>query len=370
VRSLLVSLLLLLVACVAPASADMEVAMQDDASIVYGYSDRELALDQFVDMGGTNVRINFEHQRGDSYLKKTSVEYSRPLLVSYDSAVQTVLDHGLEPQITLVWHKQQDPTRFARWAYEVVSHFGDKVTRYSITNEPDLLIEVGNKCNAAGQRRFVRQFPGLMVRSGKSFRAKVLTQKRTMNLQVACLRYWRGRIYAHIVNEVQRSIHQASPDAEVLAGETSAQPGIDWFMRGVQPGRLRGVIGWAHHPFQLHTLTPGKPAQGTWGIGNIPLLKKVIRMPLYFTEFGYPHPNSSMDKRAFGRRLKPSEVARVLVKSWKIAKRAGAKEMLQYQWFLKPKFRHDYWETAIMDHDDGSTTPAYRALKRLILGWS
>src|SRR4051812_37169218 len=114
----------------APASA-MEVAMQDDASIVYGYSDRELALDQFVDMGGTNVRINFEHRRGKAFLRKTAINYSRPLLESYDSAVQAVLDHGLEPQITLVWHGQQDPSRFAVWAANVATHFGDKVARYS-----------------------------------------------------------------------------------------------------------------------------------------------------------------------------------------------------------------------------------------------
>jgi hypothetical protein len=368
VRSLLSTIVLLLVVA-APAHAKMEIAMQDDASIVYGYSDRELALDQFVAMGGTNVRINFEHRRGRAFLRRTDIKYSRPLLESYDSAVRTVLDHGLEPQITLVWHGQQDPGRFAVWAANVATHFGDQVTRYSIINEPDLLLEVGSHCNAAGQRRFVRKFPRLVVRSGKSYRAKVLTKKRTMNLQVACFRYWRGRIYRTIVNDVARSIHDVAPDAEILAGETSAQPGIDWFARGVRPTHLRGIDGWAHHPFQLHTLTPGKPFEGTWGIGNLRLVKRVIRLPLYYTEFGYPHPNSSMDKRAFGRRLKPSEVARTLVKAWKVAKRSGARQMLQYQWFLKPKFRHDYWETALMDHDDGSTTPAYRALKRLILSW-
>jgi hypothetical protein len=369
VRSLILSFGLLLAASV-PAHAAMEVGMQDDATIVYGYADRELALKQFTEMGGTNVRISFEHKRGSKYVNDFRPESSRPLLISYDSAIRAVLDHGLEPQLTLVWHKQQNPTKFARWAYNVVQHFGDDVTRYSITNEPDLLLEVGGKCNAAGQRRFVRRFPGLMVRRGKTFRAKVMTQKRTMNLQVACFRYWRGRLYTKIVNDVARSIHEASPDAEVLAGETSAQPGMDWFMRGVRPSRLRGVIGWAHHPFQLHDLTPGKEPPGTWGVGQIPKLKKIVRMPLYFTEFGYPHPNSSMDKRAYGRRLRQGEVARVLVNAWKVAKRAGAREMLQFQWFLKPKFRHEYWETAIMDHDDGDTTPAYRALKRWVLSWS
>jgi hypothetical protein len=368
VRSLILTFALLLALSV-PAHA-IEVGMQDDATIVYGYADRELALDQFTEMGGTNVRISFEHKRGSKYANDFRPETSRPLLISYDSAVQAVLDHGLEPQITLVWHKQQNPTKFARWAVNVVQHFGDQVDRYSISNEPDLLFEAPGKCNAAGQRRFIRRFPRLVVRSGRTFRAKVMTLKGTMNLQVACYRYWRGRLYANVVKDVARAIHQTAPEAEILAGETSAQPGMDWFMRGVRPTRLRGLVdGWAHHPFQLHDLTPGKQPPGTWGLGNMPKLKKIIRMPLYFTEFGYPHPNSSMDKRAYGRRLREGEVAKVLVKAWKVAKRSGAKEMLQFQWFLKPKFRHEYWETALMDHDDGSTTPAYRALKRLVLSW-
>ena len=367
VRSLILTILLA-VASAAPAQAEMEVAMQDDASIVYGYSDRQLALDQFVEMGGTHVRINFEHRRGRAFLNKTDIEFSRPLLQSYDSAVHAVLDYGLEPQLTLVWHNQDDPVRFARWAHNVATYFGDTVDRYSIVNEPDLLLET-DRCGPPGQRRFARQFPRLMVRSGRSVRAKVMTKKRTMNLQVACLRYERGRMYRPIVNEVARAIHGVRPDAEVLAGETSAQPGVDWFMRGVEPRRLRGIVGWAHHPFQLHDLTPGKPAEGTWGVGNIRLLKRVIPLPLYFTEFGYPHPNSSMDKRAYGRRLKWSEVSRVLVQAWKIARRSGARQMLQYQWFLKPNWRTDYWETAIMNRDDGTTTPAYRALKRWVLTW-
>ncbi len=368
---LLILSLLLLAAFPVAARADMEVAMQDDMAVVYGYNSREVALQQFVEMGGTNVRINFEHKRGRSkkVLKDTSVESSRPDLHFYESAVQAVLAHGLEPQMTLVWHQQTSPQHFAVWAANVAQHFGEDVQRYSITNEPDLLLEPHGKCDPKGQRRFVRQFPRLMVKRGRTFRAKVLTKKRTMNLQVACLRYWRGRMYTPIVNEAARAIHGVAPDAEVLAGETSAQPGIDWFMRGVRPRRLRGIIGWAHHPFQLHDLTPHKEPPGTWGMGNLRKLKRVIPLPLYFTEYAYPTPNSRFDKRAFGRRLTWGQVSKALVASWKIARRSGARQMLQYQWFRKPKWRKDPWETAILDDDDGSTTPAYRALKDLILGW-
>ena len=63
------------------------------------------------------------------------------------------------------------------------------------------------------------------------------------------------------------------------------------------------------------------------------------------------------------------EVARAYVQAWQLARRAGVKEMLQYQWFRKPPWRHEYWETALNAVDDGSTTPAYRALKRLVSSW-
>jgi hypothetical protein len=188
-----------------------------------------------------------------------------------------------------------------------------------------------------------------------------------MNLKTGCERYERGKRYRPVVIRTARAIRSANPDAEILAGETSAQPGLEWFIRGLQPRSL-GVDGYAHHPFQLHDLTPGREANG-WGVGNMTQLKHLIGLPLYFTEFGYPHPHSSMDKRTMGRRLKWSEVAGALTKAWSIAHAKGAREMMQYQWFVKPPWRHEYWETALLNKDDGRTTPAYRALRRLVLSW-
>lgn len=368
-RRLLPALVLILALGV-PASAmarGMEIGMQDDQTILYGYHDRVLALKQFKAMGGTTVRINFEHRRNSNYDDDVSARASRGSLKLYDAAVNAVVAARLKPQLTLVWHDRTDPVYIAAWMRNVALHFGPRVNRYSILNEPDLLLPVHGACRAAGERRMVRRFPGRMIYVRGEYRAKVETYQRAMNLHTACLRYRRGLEYAEIAKAAYAAIVRGNPEADVLAGETSAQVGLEWFVRAVRPWRL-DVDGWAHHPFQLHDLNPHKPANG-WGIGNLRMLKRLIELPIYLTEFGYPHPNSSMDLRVMGRKLKPREIAATLPKAWRIARRAGARQMLQYQWYVKPKWRKEYWETALLNADNGRTTPAYRALRRLVLSW-
>lgn len=353
-----------------PAHAGrMEIGMQDDNAVVYQYSNRELALQQFVDMGGTTVRINVVHPYGTKNLNDTSASAVNAGLDAYDNALAALHAHNLRPQLTLVWSEQQDPAKFARWAQNLARHFGSSVPRYSIGNEPNLEISIGRSCNAAGQRALVSRFPTQFVPSGRSYKARTLTRQKYLNLSTACARYARGVVYGKIVKAVSRALHSVNPKLQILAGETSSQPGLDWFVRGVTAKNLKEIAGWAHHPFQNRDLTPAKEPYDTWGMGNLDKVKQVVKLPLYLTEFGYPHPNSSMDKYAYGRRLKPQEVAKADVAAWKVAKKSGARLMLQYQWFLKPPFRTEYWETALLNHDDGSLTPAYLALQKLILGW-
>lgn len=364
-RHLLSVLLVLMALGATSAHAAMEVGMQDDNAVVYGYNSRAAALDQFVEMGGTTVRMNLEHQRNHKYDKKKGLSAVRPSIGHYDDAVDDIIARGLTPQITLIWKRQNYARPMAKWMYNVVKHFGDKVNRYSILNEPDLLLNFG--CGVHHIKKFKRRFRNQLVQGKRTLRAKVQTSSRGMDLDVACLRYRRGKLYRRLLARVVPGIRAANPDAEVLAGETSAQPGLDWFARGLKVKTLK-VDGWAHHPFQFRDLSPGRPTEG-WGIGNLKLLKRLVGMPVYLTEFGYPHPNSSMDKRVFGRRLKPAEIADVLPRAWTVARKAGVKEILQYQWYQKPSFRTEYWDTSINNTDDGQTTPAYKALRKLILSW-
>lgn len=364
---LLLFIVLMLALCVAPARAAMEVGMADDNVVVYNYfGSRSQALDQFVAMGGTHVRMNLQHERNSASQNKLGVDGARPAISYYDAAVEDIVAHGLEPQITLTWHHQSNPRRLAKWVYHLVEHFGGDVRRYSVFNEPDLLLDAD--CGARREARFSHRFASNLIPGKHGLRAQVLTRTNGMPLQLACSKYHRGRLYRRLMAYVVPAIHAGNPDAQVLAGETSAQPGLDWFVHGADPQHL-GVDGWAHHGYQLRDLTPGRPT-GVWGIGNLDLLRSIIKMPIYLTEFGYPHPHSSMDKRVFGHRLSQQQVANALTLAWKLAHRAGVKEMLQYQWFIKPRWRIEFWETALNNHPASRPTPAYTALKTLIRRWN
>src|SRR3954447_2684141 len=128
----------LLVIAVMPATAHaaMDVGMQDDQTIVHGYRNRDLALRQFKAMGGTIVRINLEHRRATNSRRSVRTNATRTPLRQYDHAVNAVLEHGLQVQLTLIWKRQQDPVFIGEWMRNIALHYGDKVARYSISNEP------------------------------------------------------------------------------------------------------------------------------------------------------------------------------------------------------------------------------------------
>lgn len=372
-RLLLCAVLATLLLAVPAQSAEMEVGMQDDNTIIHGYRNRLLALEQFKAMGGTTVRINLEHARRSSAKRRTRVKGSLLYkLKLYDSAIDTINSFGLKPQITLVWRPKRgnpDPIRVGKWMRNVARHFRGRVSRFSVFNEPDLYLYGSGACNRAGQARFIRRNPGRTFLYRGRYRAydATMPRRKGMNLKVACLRYERGRLYRQYVDFAAPSIRKGAPRSQVLAGETSGQPGLAWFVKGARP-RSMAVSGWAHHPFQLKNLNPNRRTS-SWGISRTRQLKRLFGKPLYFTEFGYPHPRSSMDKRVLGRRAKPKQIARALPAAWRIARRNGVKQMLQYQWYVKPKFRKEFWETALLPKDNGKVNGAYRALRKLILGW-
>ena len=373
-RSLVLTFVLLLALAggVAPAQT-MDIAMQDDQTILHGHNNRDLALDQFVAMGGTHVRIIVEHKRANRY--RNSIMYGlRYPMKLYDNAVNEVRRRGLEVQLTLMWNRREDPAYVAAWMNNIAEHFGERVERYSVLNEPDLSLPLTGGCEGEAREALRRKYPSKMVRTYGEWRAKgVLVKGENVSLSVACRQFDRGQQYRQIFNPAAAAIKAANPDAQVLAGETSALPGVEWFVRGTRlKGGLKRADGWAHHPYQLQgkdALNVHKPYNG-WSISQLPKVKRLFKMPIYVTEFGFPAPNSSMDKRTVGRRVRPGEIKKAYVDSWKLAKRYGLKQMFQYQWFRKPPWRHEYWETALNARDDGTTTPAYRALKNLIASWN
>ncbi len=360
--------MLLACALVSTDARAFDIAMQDDQTILHQSWNRELALDQFAAIGGTHIRINMDHKREKRFENNINFGLRYPMR-QYDEAVEAVRRRGMEVQLTLIWNRRDDPAFVAAWMGNIARHFGTRVNRYSVFNEPDLSLPLDGSCNGVGQRALMKRYPGKMVFTYGAWRARgVLVKDVNVPLATACRQFKRGQDYRTTFNAASRAIHQANPKAQVLAGETSALAGLEWFVRGALLKPLKQVDGWAHHPFQLRDLTPQKRANG-WGVGNLKQFRRMVRMPVYATEFGYPHPNSTMDKRVFGRRLKPKEIAKALPRAWATARKAGVKEMLQYQWYKKPPHRTEYWDTAINNTDNGSTTPAYKALKRLLDSW-
>lgn len=359
-RFVVVAALLTAAALPVAAQAEMEVAMQDDQVIVNKIYDRDLALNQFQAMGGTHVRIIVVHPKGPS--KVTNFTDSALL----DGAVGAVVAHGLTPELALFW-REKSPTLQAAWMRNVVAHYGALVNRYSISNEPDLYIAEDQPCTNKVIKGLEKHFKSAFVKRKGSLRAKVITSSKGVAPEDACLRYERGVTYNHVAKAAVPAIRSANPNAQILGGETSPNKGLDWFFKSAKPTSL-GVDGWAHHPYQFQNLAPSKPTQ-VWGIGRLAQLKKAVRMPIYLTEFGYPHPDTKMDQHYYDGKLTTANVAKADVAAWKVARAAGVQQMLQYQWYLKPTFRTELFDTSIMNTDDLSTTPMYDALAAYIHSW-
>jgi hypothetical protein len=346
------------------AQAKMEVAMQDDLVIVDQYSNRDTALAQFKAMGGTNVRITIPHPESGALKNSTAATaVGSRTLGAYDSAVDAVIGAGLTPQLTLFWRSANAKLQ-AAWMKNVVTHYGSKVNRYSISNEPDLYMTEDTSCTKTVIKGLEKKFKKDFVKQGGTLRAKVATSTKGSPVKDACLRYERGVTYNKIAKPAAKAIRQANSNAQVLGGETSPNKGLDWFIKAAKPKTL-GVDGWAHHPFQFQNTTPSKPTQ-VWGIARMKQFKKLVGLPIYVTEFGYPNPGSPMDDHYYNGTLTDAKVTKALVAAWKLAKKDGMKQMFQFQWYNPPAFRKDIFNTALLDSDTGALTPEYNALSALI----
>jgi hypothetical protein len=225
VRRLLPLALLVLFAAASPASA-MEVAMQDDQTIVYTNRNRDVALDQFKAMGGTHVKISVVHKIGEKTENQIHFGTQAPMKV-YDRAIDAIRAHGLIPQVHLIWKQRRDPAFIAAWMRNVALHFGDKVERYSVLNEPDYYLYYDEgACDVKSADAFRKRFQKRMVFTFGEWRARgTLVKGTNLPVRVACQRYLRGIEYRKIFNAAAKAIHRVNRDAQVLAGETSARPG-------------------------------------------------------------------------------------------------------------------------------------------------
>jgi len=345
----------------APASAapDMEIAVQDDAVLVGRlYYNRDRALDQIREIGGTRIRVNLTWT--EVLGKKQSERRHQPKNVvyhwdKYDHVVNAALARGIRVHFTLTgpaprWATankrvgvyRPDPGKFGAFARSATQHFSGRVDRYSIWNEP----------NYKGWLQPHSQSP---------------------------------KIYRALFRAGWRGIKSADFHVQVLIGETSpyAIKG-----RAIAPLKfLRGVTctdsrwkrhcmgiradGYAHHPYEFKR----KPEASYPGNDNVTIgslrrlnvaLDKLARngalktpygqpLHIWLTEFGYFA--TGKYRMPVGRR------ASYLKRAFQIARNnPRVHSMLQYLLVSPPK-QWAHFNTAIT-LKNGTPTAPYWALKQ------
>jgi hypothetical protein len=290
-----------------------ERILQDDETFVYGWhGNPNLQLDALKRAGVTTIRINLLHVKGTEPLDPAwGTDYgggrwglsNHADMPAYDAAVDTILDHGLRVQMTLVWYGQSDTEELSKWMSAVSRHFAGRVMRFSILNEPDLTLHEEDACTPQEIKKMVtqgilkperirkitykrlsrnklRHFTGRRYRrvkrrtsTGKykfvykrSKKGRYRRIKRWItvvhassssymeqyvSVAAGCLRVKQGRKYRRIVLAAAPAIRAATPrGTQVMAGETSPVAGVQLFIGAAVQGKDRlPTDGWLHHPY-------------------------------------------------------------------------------------------------------------------------
>jgi hypothetical protein len=351
-------LVMLIVPSHAHAAKGMEVAVQDDSTLVWrAYYNREKALDHAERLQVTWIRANL---LWSSVVGRQARKKKAPKRVTYDwrlydDLVNSAAARGIHVQLAItgpapryatgdrhVGVKNVNSKRYAQFAQATAQHFKGRVTRYSIWNEP----------NHKGWLQPVR---------------RAATLYRSM--------YKRG----------YRAIKAVDPGAQVLFGETapysrkrSQATSPLLFLRQVtcvnrryKPTRNCRLLadGFAHHPYEyLHPPDHKFPGRDNVTMSGLPKLvralnklgdRKVLRTPqgkrldIYLTEFGY-----------FGRgkyRISETKRAKYLVRGFEMAQRnPRVRQMLQYL-LIQPAHAHSFFDTSIVSRK-GKLSRAFRKL--------
>ena len=308
----------------------LEIALQDNAVFLErGYYDRDVAFRQARELGVTWMRTNLLWSRVQP--TPGGFDWSQ-----YDSLVDTARRHGVSVEMSLTgpvpaWASgdgrvgpfRPDPVAFRRFARAAAMHFRNRVTRYSIWNEPNHDAWLTPAAEAPA-------------------------------------------IYRRLYEAGWSAIKAADPHAEVLFGETGAyaeagQTAPLAFLRAVA---CRGcpelhADGYAHHPYEF-TDPPefSYPGADNVTIGTLGRLETALDelaakhllatpdgkpLPIYLTEFGY---------FASGRRALPASVrADWTVRAYAIALKMypRVRQMLQYLLVSPPAhFPGGYFDTSIV----------------------
>src|SRR3954452_2820103 len=339
----------------AQASSRMEFALQDDSVFVNEYfMPREKALEHAKKLRAQRIRVNVLWARtlvSGANAKKPPKKGAQYDFSRLDALQAAAAAKGIKLQLTLsgpapAWatkdHKvganQPDPVKFAAFARTAPAHFGGRVDRYSIWNEPNLRVWLAPTAKAPTLYRS-------LYRAGYS------------------------------------AIKTVDPKAQVLFGELA--PYRDGrtiaplaFLRAATKGKLLKADGFALHPYQF-TSAPTRLAGGP-DDAPISQLKRVTKLldklakahklrnakgkglDLYLTEFGY----LSKGTRALAQGTR----AKYLKAAYQIArKNPRVREILQYQLVDGPK--NGIWNSAVMTNE-GKPHGAYSGLAKAVASFA
>jgi len=303
---LLAGLVMVALAAPAPSHAarGMEVVVQDDGVFLYPspiYYDRERAFRQLRDLGATHMRLNVLWWM--TMPRTQAFQRNKPRRVAYDwriwdAAIARARAYGLKVQLDLTG----DPPRWAcgnkkvpnkcrghkpnlksfqQFAQAAARHFGSRVERYSIWNEPNWYTWLRPHKSAALVYRGLYQAGYKGVKKGRK-RSKVLMGELAPYAQprraIAPLKFIRDMV---CVNKRYRKTSSAR--------------------RKCKGGALK-LDGFAHHPYDF-TVAPTKKRKGRDNVtmANLGALTKALdtlrkrrllkpsvkKVPLYLTEHGY-----------------------------------------------------------------------------------
>lgn len=315
-----------------PAPA-MELGVEDNPVFFsQSYYSRDDALTKARTLGARTVRLEMYWS-----------DYVRRGYPPYDAAVDAARARGLTPQLTLVgtpkfdngdarirW-RNPNVRLFAGWMGAVVTHFRERVSRYSVWNEP-------NQCY------FLSKGPCSYSRSAVSARVNV---------------------YRTLYRAAYRAAKRSDRRAEVLIGELAPINNPLSFLSGVANGSYRLLAdGAALHPYEL------VKHRSVTGISSTPFIKRTLStlarkghlrtpnratVPIYYTEFGYI--------TGYGGIRTEAERARRTVAAFRYAKRQGVRQMVYYHLVKARAGFADPFPSGIIT-STGGVTSTYTALAR------
>ena len=342
----------------AAAKAPIEIGVQDDWAFMSLGSKRErLAYKGARGIQARVLRINLIWANAERR------RHGRRVLdwSFYDSMIRRARQRGLEPQVTITgpaprfWtgdHRRgihrPDPQAFGRFAEATARHYGPRVQRWSVWNEPN--------------------WPSWLSPSAKA-----------------------ASMYRQLYRQAWRAIKRVENDDLVLFGELApmgrpeaAIPPLRFLRRVTCRDREWRAVrdcdplvtdGFAHHPYTLRWAPEfNGPGPEDVTTGSLWRLRRALDRlaadralvtpdggapELYLTEYGW---------HADSRLIREPKRSRYAVRGMRIAARAArVRQIVWYQVVEPPRAKVRVWDTALVRRS-GRPRPIFRALRAWVRG--